>query len=258
MQPNLLKAIILPILLSCSETQAPANSTATRTGNDTHNPFTTVAAIPLPEGYTRSMLEKGSFGEWLRNFPLKKDKTVYIFNGNRKANQAAQFAVLNISTGKKDLQQCADAIMRLRAEYLYEQKRFPEIIFRDNNNTSYALSPLPDRNSFDAYLEKVFSWCGTLSLEKQLKKVPTIESIAPGDVFIKGGSPGHAALVMDVAINTKGEKIFLLANGYMPAQDIHIVVNPTDNFISPWYRAANASSIETPEWTFTINQLRRW
>ena len=39
---------------------------------------------------------------------FKKDKTVYLFDGSQKINQQAQFAVLNISVGKKNLQQCAD------------------------------------------------------------------------------------------------------------------------------------------------------
>ena len=35
-------------------------------------------------------------------------------------------------------------------------------------------------------------------------------------------------IVADVAFNKKGEKIFILAQGYMPAQDIHIVKNPME------------------------------
>ena len=85
-----------------------------------------------------------------------------------------------------------------------------------------------------------------------------MSSILPGDVLIRGGSPGHAAIVMDVAINNKGEKIYLLANSYMPAQDTHIVINPGDGAISPWYTASDNRDIQLPEWTFTPNQLRRW
>jgi hypothetical protein len=47
----------------------------------------------------------GSFGQWPENISLKKDKTVYLFDGSMKYNQAAQFAVLDISAGKRDLQQ---------------------------------------------------------------------------------------------------------------------------------------------------------
>jgi hypothetical protein len=256
MQPNLLIAIILPLFIHCSNSPASPAMGTVYPGNE--NPFAKIESISLPEGYHRITLETGSFGEWLRRFPLKKDKTVYKFDGSKKQNQSAQFAVLDISTGKKDLQQCADAIMRLRAEYLYEQKRYSEISFSDNNGKKYNSPVSADRNEFDRYLETVFSWCGTLSLAKQLIKVNDLSGILPGDVLIKGGSPGHAAIVVDVAINKKGEKIYLLANSYMPAQDIHIVINPGMSDLNPWYTAVKQQAIELPEWTFTADQLRRF
>jgi hypothetical protein len=256
MQPNLLIAIILPLFVHCSYSPASPAMGTVDSGNE--NPFANIESIRLPEGYQRITLETGSFGEWLRHFPLKKDKTVYKFDGSRKQNQSAQFAVLDISTGKKDLQQCADAIMRLRAEYLYEQKRYMEISFSDNNGKKYNSPIGADRKEFDRYLETVFSWCGTLSLEKQLRKVYDLSGVLPGDVLIKGGSPGHAAIVMDVAINRNGEKIYLLANSYMPAQDMHVVVNPGLSELSPWYTTNNQLRIHLPEWTFTSDQLRRF
>lgn len=97
----------------------------------------TVSDIDPPRGYQRMNQPAHSFGEWLRKVPVKKEKTVYLFNGKPKRNQSAQFAVLDISVGKKDLQQCADAVMRLRAEYLLAQKRYSEIRFCDNAGKCY-------------------------------------------------------------------------------------------------------------------------
>ena len=68
----------------------------------------------------------------------------------------AQFAVLDIPVGKKDLQQCADAVMRLRAEYLFEQKRYPEIVFTDNNGKPYEWKGGDNKTDFDNNLENVF------------------------------------------------------------------------------------------------------
>lgn len=252
MQPNLLMAIILPFLMNCSPADSPHSL------RSTENPFARVGDITLPDGYSRITVETGSFSEWLRGLPLKKNKTVYYYNGREKPNQSAQFAVLDITVGDKDLQQCADAVMRLRAEYLFGQKRYSEISFSDNAGTEYNAPSDGSRRAFDRYLQKVFSWCGTISLEKQLKPVRDLSAIVPGDVFIKGGSPGHAALVMDVGVNNKGEKIFLLANSYMPAQDIHLVVNPADHSLSPWFSAQNLSVVQLPEWRFIPQQLRRW
>ena len=80
----------------------------------------------------------------------------------------------------------------------------------------------------------------------------------PGDVFIKGGFPGHAMIVVDVAVNKKGEKIFMLAQSYMPAQDIHIVKNPGNETLSPWYVLGEGATIVTPEWKVRKDQLRSW
>ena len=71
-------------------------------------------------------------------------------------------------------------------------------------------------------------FCGSVSLSRELKTKSNIHEIQAGDVFIKGGTPGHAEIVLDVAVNKKtGKKIFLLAQSYMPAQEIHILKSIT-------------------------------
>ncbi len=200
----------------------------------------------------------GSFGEWLRDVSLKKDRHVYLYNGELKRNQTAQFAVLDVSVGKKDLQQCADAVMRLRAEYLFSQKKYSEIEFKDNAGKSYKWAGGSDRTGFERYLETVFGMCGSASLQKQLKPVSSLNEMQPGDVFIKGGFPGHAMIVMDVAVNDNGNRIFMLAQSYMPAQDIHIVKNPMNETLSPWYEINSRQEVITPEWIFKRDQLRKW
>lgn len=220
--------------------------------------FETINAIPPPLGYERTLPEQGSFGEWLRVIKLKKDNHVYLYNGALKKNQSAHFAVLDIPVGKKDLQQCADAIIRLRAEYLFDKKRYNEISFSDNNNTVYRWEGGSSKTAFTDYLENVFCRCGTASLQKQLKSVADLQQIQPGDIFIKGGFPGHAMIVLDVAINKEGKKMFMLAQSYMPAQDIHIVKNPVNPTISPWYEVPDSNELVTPEWTFYKQSLRTW
>ena len=224
--------------------------------NKLSKPAVNIGNISLPPGYKRLVCETGSFGEWLRAIPLKNDKAVYLYNGQLKKDQSVQFAVLDITVGTKDLQQCADAVMRLRADYLFAQKRYSQIVFRDNNGKAYKWEGGDDRAGFNRYLETVFGWCGSASLEKQLLPVPDAATIQPGDVFIKGGFPGHAMIVADVAVNPNGERIFLLAQSYMPAQDIHVVNNPGDQELGPWYTLEEM--IYTPEWTFVKRQLRRW
>jgi hypothetical protein len=246
--------IVVPFLLFLQpkQTAVPANVD----GNLKPLPGS-IADIPLPAGYYRKLYDSSSFACWLRQVGLKKDKTVYLYNGQPKANQLAQFAVLNISTGNKNLQQCADAVIRLRAEYLFAQKRFNEIVFTDNAGVKYDFTLPYQHANLLAYLEKVFGRCGTASLSKQLKKTGWAE-LQPGDVLIRGGFPGHAAIVMDVAVSKEGKSIYLLAQSYMPAQDIHILVNPAKLAISPWYEVNEALTIETPEYVFSRTELKTW
>lgn len=220
------------------------------------NPFTRIGDIALPAGYTRQTAPDNSFAAWLRRVSLKKDKTVYLYNGTPKGNQQAQYAVLDVPVGNRDLQQCADAVMRLRAEYLFAQQRFDAILFVDNEGGRYPFTAPYTRSRFEAYLQRVFGMCGTASLAKQLHPADWV-GLQPGDVLIRGGFPGHAVMVMDVAQNNEGHTLYLLAQSYMPAQDIHVLRNPA-NDESPWYEVSNDNTIATPEWVFKKEELRGW
>lgn len=253
----LIQLLLLQLAIqSCNFISADSKYPTELVNQSEENPYKQIKAIPLPAGFFRTQAD--SFAAYLRSIGLKSDKTVYLYNGIPKPNQKAQFALLNISTGNKDLQQCADAVMRLRAEYLYQQKSFDEIVFYDNDKTAYRFLPPHTRERFTIYLQRVFAMCGSASLAKQLKTADKFETIQPGDVIIRGGFPGHAVIVMDVAQNTAGEKIYMLAQSYMPAQDIHVLVNPADADWSPWYKVNNNHIIETPEYSFTKNELKRW
>lgn len=236
--------------------------------------------IAPPPGYTRAAEAQNSFGNWLRNFPLKHGRPpVRLFDGRLKANQAAHFAVLDIDTGRRDLQQCADAVMRLRAEFLRAGNRADEIAFNftsgdrlgwadwrkgvrptvKGNHVTWQTRARSDDSpaSFREYLDTTFMYAGSHSLEKELVTVGTRDPIQPGDVFIQGGFPGHAVILMDVVADASGHRMFLLAQSYMPAQDVHILVNPTDAMLSPWYRDGRTQPLVTPEWTFPAGSLRR-
>jgi hypothetical protein len=185
---------------------------------------------------------------------------VLTFTGARKWRQDAHVAVLDIDVGKRDLQQCADAIMRLRGEWLFAAARKADIAFNDTDGKRLRFSARRDSGyaSFRKYMDYVFAYAGTYSLERELKPVPPAD-IAIGDVFIKGGFPGHAVLVADMAVNAAtGEKRFLLLQSYMPAQDIHVLKNPASADGSPWYSARFEGELVTPEWTFPVGSLKRW
>ncbi|SHI82812.1 protein of unknown function (4846) [Geosporobacter subterraneus DSM 17957] len=88
----------------------------------------------LPEGYSRIPVLENSFEAYLRNLPLKPHGSlVQYYDGTLKQRSNVYDAVVDMDVGERDLQQCADAIMRLRAEYLYGQGRHKEILFHLTN-----------------------------------------------------------------------------------------------------------------------------
>lgn len=243
---------------------------------------TIINRIEAPYGYEREKTEVNSFTHWLRRLPLKEgNPEVKLYNGDLKWNQTAHAFVLDLDVGKRDLQQCADAAMRIRAEYLYSNGKKDSIHFNYTNGAFVPYSkwrsgyyPTPKSGkviwssssknngsypSFKKYLVQVYNYAGTLSLSRELKSVP-LNTMQPGDLFLFGGSPGHAVMVMDVVEQKEsGEIMFLLAQSYMPAQEIHILKNPNNSGISPWYSLSEIGEVlETPEWTFDKDALVRW
>src|SRR5512138_2665049 len=82
---------------------------------------TVESRVPAPQGWHRVNVAPDSFAAWLRGLPVKPGRPdVRLFNGSKKWNQEAHHLVLDIDVGQRDRQQCADAVMRLRAEYLHQ------------------------------------------------------------------------------------------------------------------------------------------
>lgn len=241
---------------------------------------TLATRIKPPDNYERIPDVENSFTAFLRNFSLKRDGSpVLLYDGEKKYNQSAHVAVFDLEVGNQDLQQCADSIIRMYAEYYRSIGEDDKIAFhltngflleyvkwRDGyrlavsgNDTSWRKSAGYDDTyeNFQSYLKTVYMYAGTLSLEAECTEINLAE-LAPGDLFIEGGSPGHCVLVIDLAENSAGEKAFLLAQGYMPAQEFHVLKNPLYED-DPWYYASELTyPLKTPEWTFAEGSLARW
>ncbi len=235
----------------------------------------------LPDGFQRVATAENSFAHYLRHLPLRPVGTkVKYYNGAIKENHGVYAGVVDMDIGNRDLQQCADAIMRLRAEYLWQKGAYEDIHFnftngfrvdyskwrqgykiriKGNQTTWYkARESATSYKDFRAYMNLIFAYAGTLSLSKELPKV-AFETMKIGDIFIQGGSPGHAIIVVDMAINpTSGKQLFLLAQSYMPAQDIQILQNPMNETFGPWYSNQFFGDLITPEWRFERTDLKRF
>ncbi|MBL4677216.1 MAG: DUF4846 domain-containing protein [Mucilaginibacter sp.] len=210
-----------------------------------------------PAGYKKIISSPGSFGAYLQTLPLKPAGThTLTYNGAIARTDPYTAAVVDISIGNQDLQQCADAVMRLRAEYLFQRKDYQSISFNFTSgfkcdfvhyangyryaNEKWVLKGKKDysRENFMRYLNLVFSYAGTTSLQKELRAVTNTNDLQAGDVFIKGGSPGHCFIVLQVAENGLHQKKFMLAQSFMPAQNIQVLQNG-----SPWFSLHEAVDV---------------
>ncbi len=238
-----------------------------------------IGEILVPDGWVRSQVTPDSFGAWLRDQPLKPPSSrIRLYNGNRKLLRHALYQVVDLPIGNKDLQQCADVAIRLRSDYLLSRGRISDIAFNFTSGDRARYSdwisgyrPIVEGNvvtwrrisrvdssyeNYQDYLTTVFMYAGSYSLSRELEKVRDADQIVAGDCFIKGGFPGHVIIVVDVAIDTvSGERIVLFGQGFTPAQDIHIIRNPSDSELSPWYRIGLGRKLVTPEWTFEWSDL---
>lgn len=233
-----------------------------------------------PLGFERKTESESSFAHFLRHLPMfPSNHKVKYYDGSIKNNNKVYSGVIDLPIGKKDLHQCADAVMRLRADYLRSQNRTSELNFHftngflaeydkwlegnnilvQGNRVYYSPTGLKRKNTDENYwkfMEYVFTYAGTLSLSKELNR-KSISDLQIGDVFIKGGSPGHAVIVLDVAINSaSGEKCFLLGQSYMPAQEIQILIDPLSETGSSWFILRDENYLYTPEWTFSLTELK--
>lgn len=81
-----------------------------------------------------------------------------------------------------------------------------------------------------------------------------LSDIKIGDVLIEKKIPyGHAVIVVNMAFDNTGKKKVMLAQSYMPAQEIQILINPA-NPSSVWYDVKEA--FITPEWNFKKEHLK--
>jgi hypothetical protein len=213
--------------------------------------------IKTPDGYYRDSTATG-FTAYARSLKVLRDKsTLKRFDGTDWSRQTWHAAILDIDTCDKNLQQCADACLRLHAEYLWNTDKKDKLVYEftsghklswkdyaegkrpkvNGNNVSFYECSIWDNSyhSFRNYLNCVFMYAGSISVNRQFRHLRHNEEIQPGDVIVRPGSPGHAVMVVDVCQNRTGKKLYLISQGYTPAVQIHIVNNTSDYSISPWF-----------------------
>lgn len=234
-----------------------------------------ISTSTLAQQFIAVDFSRDSWQYFLQHLPLKI-APILDYTGTPVLDQGKHVAIINYDVGNSDLQQCADALMRLRAEYLFAQHRYDEIGFHFCNGEYYAwkmycdgsrpilngnkmhwLSAHPcelTHESLRRYLNVVYAYANTISLAKELTPADKFEV---GTVIITAGSPGHACIIIDEVSTSNGGKLYKLAEGYMPAQSIYVLSNTIDRSIDPWYRL-QSGVISTSSYQFVHYQLGKF
>lgn len=263
-------SLVFSILLCISILYFATNIKA---GNPSiHQNASVAKRFDLPAGFHKVKVTPGSFAEYLRNLPLKPEgATLYYYNHQIKKLKY-DGGVVDCDFGNNYAEQCADAVIYLRANWLWKTKQYDKIHFNFNNGfkADYAKWAKGYRihvnkktwacnyfkrgkedysyETFRKYLDIVFEYAGTASLTKELKSI-SFSDLHIGDVLINGGYPGHAVIIVDEAVNNKGKKLFLIAQGYTPAQEIEIY--------NKWF-SVDSTPFYFPYWTFKGTFTKRF
>lgn len=227
------------------------------------NPWraSTIGEIPTPRGFSRVDTPKGSYAEYLRQLPLKpRGSKVQLYTGGDARLQYLSAAVVDLPL-LSNYEQCADATMRLRAEYLFKNGRWSDICFKDVNGNRLRFQG-GSRKAFETYLRKVYGTCSTFSLYRETKP-RKITEVQPGDVLVyparKGHKYGHAIMVADVARNRSGKVAIMCVEGNTPAREIHVVRNNLKPWINPWViLKGDEDVIHVAPFHFNAEELRHY
>lgn len=236
--------------------------------------------FPTPAGFTRVKVDQGSFGAFLRTLPLAAPSTPVVTYTGKTLHEPTHpniAAVVAIDVGKADLQQCADSVIRMHAEWQwslgkrdqhYKTAGGPEMSFAKylaGERFGWKDGKLVPKNvgataathgALRAWLDQVFGSANTASLANEAKPID-VKDVQPGDFVVMKGVPfGHAVLILDIARDAAGKRIALLGQGFMPAQSFHVLRRSPKEV---WFPIDEASGkLDTPFWEpFPFTALRR-
>lgn len=225
--------------------------------------------LPL-SGFKRVETSANSWENFIQNLKLQDfGKPILKYDGSEISDQTHHVGILTYDIGTTDLQQCADALIRLRAEYLFKNEKYSDIHFRFTSGDNYSwesyakgIRPIINGNSvrfsqsatsnqlnnyqeLRKYLDIIYTYAGTISLARDLKLDSNKKEFEIGDLIITPGSPGHVVMVVD-KIEKGDQKRYALIEGYTPAQSIHIL---SENG-NPWFDLKVSDNIPTPRYHF--------
>ncbi|MFD1063169.1 DUF4846 domain-containing protein [Winogradskyella litorisediminis] len=276
-----LAAAILVFALQFKPIKQTVTAVVTNPSYLNKNGNTIVKRVFVPDNYKRVVYDSSSFQNFIREQKLKPfGAKVISYDGKPYFYQLGHAGVLEVDVPSNGLQQCADALIRLRSEFLWQTNQKSKIGFNFTSGhhcswNKYAKGYRPKINgnkvtfhktasanhskaNFYNYLNLIYTYSGTSSLDAELIEIKNISTLKIGDMLILGGFPGHVIMIADIVENENGERLFLLIQGNTPAQSIHLLKNLDDSTISPWYKLQLNSEISVPGFTFANSKFVRF
>lgn len=227
-----------------------------------------------PQEYTRAEAAEGTFAAYLRDLPLKPDGTS-VAQHDGTVSSAAAAAVVDIDIGTSDRCQLTDALLLLRARFLFDTGRKNDIQFYFSSGflydfTTYTTGRRVKINGNDVRwvakeaagdtLPDLYNYLGTLYSYSRAASVKANDTkqtgqIVPGAVFTNDGG----AMIADVARNdTTGETLVILVRGGSPASDLYVVKNIQLPDLSPWISVSAGGGIYLDGVTFLESDAREF
>ena len=224
--------------------------------------------------------EPESWTEWLRLLPLAAPGTpVRNYRGEVivPGEDEHLAAVVALDVGERDLQQSADVVLRLHAEWRWFVNDL-RMMYRSDTGVALPLerwrsgdrlvtragqptwerqaAPKPklDYADFRAYLDSVFAWSDARALLAESAPLAP-EALAPGAFFLHQGPPAQLLVVLDVAANSSGKRAMLLAQALNPAENLHVLRYSRD---SAWFPVRPDQPVRVPRVRpYSWKELRR-
>lgn len=241
--------------------------------------------VEVPDGYIRPPFPESSFQNFLRSMPMKKaGAKVMKYDGYNKFFDCYAAVVDMDFPMESDVIHSEHTIQLIRSLYFYKTEKYDLMRFSydDNRNMDffeygsgirfvwqdsiYVKEEIASEdfsiNAFNNYLGDLYGESTTRGLKADTREIEFGE-MSVGDLLLQPGnqhSKGHTVMVMDMAIDPlTGERLVLFGQGFEPTQDFHIIDNPYEEDISPWYRVdEDAHFFSTIQWTFRKKHCRRF
>ncbi|MDR3350383.1 MAG: DUF4846 domain-containing protein [Prevotellaceae bacterium] len=241
---------------------------------------TVVARFGVPSGYQRTDSLPASFAFFLQHLPLLPPKTPVKFYDGAPNVSCRPAAVIDMEIGDKNLQQNIQTMIRLWAEYLFEQQRFSDIFFHINNGqvipyeqwtqgmklvinrkTYWTKTPSNPKQyqTFRRYLNFIFTNSDFHTLLQDVQLSAGVH-ITPGDILtFDNGADTYVVMVLDAAVHREtGDMLVLLVSGGNPAQSVQVLQNTDeDSATGVWFPLKNGV-LTVGEMAFSVKQRYRF